>query len=452
MDDKKTALRDALKEYKEIKNAANAMALKKLSDEFPEKFNEYLSEHLNKNKNKKNEEESLDSKENKESEKLDEGLENKKDKKDMKKEENKEKETQKGVEEKIVENKEKDNKEKTLNENLSDDEYETDDLLDDYGIKDVDSYGLEDIPEEEFDLSDIEEEISKMEELEEELQEVRDTSWSHDKSVTYGPDSGVAFKEKLKGLKNMLNELLDEGEEDLGESKEGYIDETEDDVITDADLEGILDEMNHEMEFEDEIDEHHGKSHGFGRKQTAKLPGEGSDYRKNQMRYAMRENEKITKNLIETNKKTTKSLNEQRKKVKVLSELVEGYKAALEKYRDQLMSMSVFNTNLAHVNNILVNEELSLTPNEKIKIIKEFKEINSIAESEKKYKNILSEMKKPNKKTLDEGLDEKLSKSSIVDGSSKKALDEVIEKTAYENNDHIQKIKRLSEYIENRRK
>ena len=450
MDDKKTALRDALKEYKEIKNAANAMALKKLSDEFPEKFNEYLSEHLN--KNKKNEEESLDSKENKESENLDEGLENKKDKKDMKKEENKEKETQKGVEEKIVENKEKDNKEKTLNENLSDDEYETDDLLGDYGIKDVDSYGLEDIPEEEFDLSDIEEEISKMEELEEELQEVRDTSWSHDKSVTYGPDSGVAFKEKLKGLKNMLNELLDEGEEDLGESKEEYIDETEDDVITDADLEGILDEMNHEMEFEDEIDEHHGKSHGFGRKQTAKLPGEGSDYRKNQMRYAMRENEKITNNLIETNKKTTKSLNEQRKKVKVLSELVEGYKAALEKYRDQLMSMSVFNTNLAHVNNILVNEELSLTPNEKIKIIKEFKEINSIAESEKKYKNILSEMKKPNKKTLDEGLDEKLSKSSIVDGSSKKALDEVIEKTAYENNDHIQKIKRLTEYIENRRK
>ena len=56
-----------------------------------------------------------------------------------------------------------------------------------------------------------------------------------------------------------------------------------------------------------------------------------------------------------------------------MTTLVEQYKAAIEKYRDQLKEMATFNTNLAHVNNLLVNEGLALTQEDKIKIINEFK-------------------------------------------------------------------------------
>ena len=52
--------------------------------------------------------------------------------------------------------------------------------------------------------------------------------------------------------------------------------------------------------------------------------------------------------------------------------------------------MAIFNTNLAHVNNLLVNESLALTQDDKIKIINEFKKVDSIAESQKKYKTFLN--------------------------------------------------------------
>jgi hypothetical protein len=111
--------------------------------------------------------------------------------------------------------------------------------------------------------------------------------------------------------------------------------------------------------------------------------------------------------------------------------------------------MAIFNTNLAHVNNLLVNEELALTQEDKIKIINEFKKVDSIAESQKKYKSILSEMKE-SKKTLTEALEEKASAS--IAPSSKQKLDEAKEVTAYENNEHINKMKRIIETIEKRGK
>ncbi|MFW6273100.1 MAG: hypothetical protein ACOC2U_04915, partial [bacterium] len=109
----------------------------------------------------------------------------------------------------------------------------------------------------------------------------------------------------------------------------------------------------------------------------------------------------------------------------------------------------VFNTNLAHVNNLLVNEELALTYEDKVKIINEFKKIDSIVESQKSYKNLLSEMKS-NKKPISENIEDKVSNS--VQPSSKKKLDEAVEKTAYENNKHISNMKKLIEYAENRGK
>jgi uncharacterized protein YciW len=129
--------------------------------------------------------------------------------------------------------------------------------------------------------------------------------------------------------------------------------------------------------------------------------------------------------------------------------LVESYKSALGKYRNQLKEMAIFNTNLAHVNNLLVNEELALTQEDKIKIINEFKKVDSIASSQKVYKNILTEMK-GSKKTLTESVENKVSAS--IQPSSKQKLDEVIEKTAYADNDHMKRMKKIIEYVENRGK
>jgi hypothetical protein len=57
---------------------------------------------------------------------------------------------------------------------------------------------------------------------------------------------------------------------------------------------------------------------------------------------------------------------------------------------------------------------------------------------------------KESKKTLTESIEGKVSAS--IQPSSKQKLDEVVEKTAYANDKHIQKMKNLIEYVENRGK
>jgi len=174
----------------------------------------------------------------------------------------------------------------------------------------------------------------------------------------------------------------------------------------------------------------------------------------NKMRSGLRtesvqESQKKISSLIEENKKLTKKLNETKKYKETVTVLVESYKSALDKYRGQLKEMAVFNTNLAHVNNLLVNEELALTQEDKIKIINEFKKVDSIASSVKVYKNLISEMK-VGKKTLTESIENKVSAS--IQPSSKQKLDEVVEKTAYADDKHIQRMRKLIETIENRGK
>jgi glutamate mutase epsilon subunit len=96
----------------------------------------------------------------------------------------------------------------------------------------------------------------------------------------------------------------------------------------------------------------------------------------------------------------------------------------------------------------LVNESLALTQEDKIKIINGFKKVDTIAESQIKYKEFLTEMKS-NKKTLTESIEGKVSAS--VAPSSKQSLDEAKEVTAYANNEHINKMKRIIEYVEKNR-
>jgi len=95
----------------------------------------------------------------------------------------------------------------------------------------------------------------------------------------------------------------------------------------------------------------------------------------------------------------------------------------------------------------LINEELALTQQEKLKVINEFKNINDITESQNKYKSVISEMKK-GKKPITESLEAKVSAS--IQPSSKQKLDEVSEKTTYINNEHMRRMQKVIDYVEKR--
>ena len=173
---------------------------------------------------------------------------------------------------------------------------------------------------------------------------------------------------------------------------------------------------------------------------------------RNRLPYALQqqnESKKKIGSLIEENKKLTKKLNETKKYKETASKLVEGYQTVIGKYRSQLKEMAVFNTNLSHVNNLLVNEELALTQEDKVKIINEFKKVDSIVSSVNVYKNLMTEMK-VGKKTLTESFENKVSAS--IQPSSKQKLDEVKEKTAYSDDKHIQRMKAIIESMEKRGK
>ncbi|MFW6246612.1 MAG: hypothetical protein ACOC22_00350 [bacterium] len=234
---------------------------------------------------------------------------------------------------------------------------------------------------------------------------------------------------------------------DNGGPTSSMLDE-EDFNISDEEIDAILQQDNDNMGDMEDVNETlpHTITHSNARQTGAQ---NHTNYGKeSRLRHAMREGtDKKVHGLINENKKLIKKLNESKKYKESVSGLVESYKTALEKYRNQLKEMAVFNTNLAHVNNLLVNEELALTHDDKIKIINEFKVVNTIAASQDKYKSFINEMKQ-NKKTMTENFEDKMSTS--IQPSSKQKLDEVVEKTAYENNDHINKMKKLIEYVENR--
>lgn len=216
--------------------------------------------------------------------------------------------------------------------------------------------------------------------------------------------------------------------------------------ITDQDVEDVLGSTQ-----EQPVEEGHGLSYSVRRANPGRhLPG-NKDYlsqgEKDQApTYTVAEAQKRIGGLIKENKSLTKKLNEDKEYKGSVGKLLEQYKTALNKYRTQLQEMAVFNTNLAHVNNLLVNEELALTQDDKIKIINEFKKVDNIADSQKKYKAVLTEMKE-SRKTLTESVEEKVTTS--IQPSSKQKLEEV---TAYKDDKHINKMKYLIEYVENRGK
>ena len=84
---------------------------------------------------------------------------------------------------------------------------------------------------------------------------------------------------------------------------------------------------------------------------------------------------------------------------------------------------------------------------EKVKVINEFKKVNSINESQEKYKTLVREITNT-KKSITESV-EKLVSTSIQPSSSK-LVNEAIETTVYSKDKNIQRMKRLIDYNENK--
>jgi len=509
-DKKSSVIKEALVEYQEIQEAAVANAKKNLAETYPEKFNELIKEELN--KSKKESYKKLD--ETKETEKLDENKTNKQSV--MKKETKETKKVIKEGEENqpfdkkapetgpdvVKEEREKDfmGDVESGTPNINKPLPEDGDTFTEKITTKQDSLAQKTTVKEEFDITEMDassvgtalenaeddDEVITMDELNEEISAMNELETINTNPKS-GPDNGIAY-DKLVSMKNQIDEMIqgiaeqkNQGgkqsipdrenggpttgmidEEEVVEQKNNggkgankvndggpttaMIDEVEGD-ISDADVEAVLGTAP-AME-EQEVDENmaHTQTHANARKTGAQ---NNVNYGKeDRLRDAVK-NEGVTKisSLISENKGLTKKLNETKKYKQSVTTLVEQYKSAIEKYRDQLKEMATFNTNLAHVNNLLVNESLALTQEDKIKIINEFKKVDTIAESQEKYKSILSEMKS-SKPTLTESIENKVSASVAP---SSKQLDEAKEVTAYADNEHVNKMKRLIEYVENRGK
>lgn len=224
---------------------------------------------------------------------------------------------------------------------------------------------------------------------------------------------------------------------------DGYMEEN-DEPITDNDIDNYFNQQD------EPVEESLGVSHATNKISTAHIPG--ADYASSPAAVERRrpsftnENKKLN-GLMEENKKLTKKLNETKKEKEANVKIMEGFRDTLNKYRNQLKEMAIFNTNLANVNSILVNESLNLTQQDKVRVINEFKKVNTIDESREKYNTLVREITET-KKSITESV-EKLVSTSIQPSSSE-LVNEAIETTVYSKDKNIQRMKRLIDYNENK--
>ena len=444
---KKSILTEALTDYNEIMEAANFTAKNKLAEEFPEKFNQFLNEEKKKNNIAK---ESDKDKAKKIKESVITDKTNLNDESDMK---NQAKETKAVANKNVIVNKTK----KTLKE-----EFESNEPMADHS--EFEEEGLNEF----LTLDEIEAEIAKFSQGDEGEETGEELDFPHDEETETpeeeeGESTEEEMLEKLVQLRDELNSVIDglggegageeetefslDGEETGEEMGNEFGDETDVEIPDDEEINELLNQDS-----ENEIEEAHGLSYSHRHSVAGRhLPNAAhlSKAELDQAPMQMQEANKRIKSLINENKELTKKVNAYKAKTEEINETVNKFKEAIGKYRKQLTEMAVFNTNIAHVNNLLVNESLALTQEDKLRVINEFKSIGTITESQSKYKSILSEMKS-GKKNISESVEEKI--TTVIEASSKHKLDEVIEKTAYKNNEHIDKIKKLINYVERKNK
>jgi hypothetical protein len=209
-------------------------------------------------------------------------------------------------------------------------------------------------------------------------------------------------------------------------------------------------------EEEEVVDEAHGiaLSHNklTGQESQPSVDGAKS-YAKDKVRLALqKESEDKAKkiaNLLKEQKELTKKVNQMKKEKSELVGINEGFKKTLNEMKDQMKKMAVFNTNIAHVNNLLVNEDFALTKDEKIYIIEKFKKVTSITESDATHKVLIEEFK-TSKKKLDESIEKKITENVGGESSANILESKIVEKTAFEK--QVDKMKNIINYAEKRRK
>lgn len=459
-----TILKKAINERNQILEAAEKNAKNKLAKDMAEKFNEILTEEINKLKNKESLKEST-MKDNNKDGKIPEIKNSDKKKEPVKVNEDIDL-SQVSLEE--VENE--------FDNASGDDEFEIQNDFIDLeelekeleNLEQVDATNPENM-EQEVDANTTPDEVvsqetqpempveestddpyyTRMKKLEEEIsnlvKEMEQTKAMNEYDSQFNEKMqdiyGESFKETLGEKYNELKEMFI-NKKNGAEDKPVEINETED----------VIAEIPNEDE--PEIDE----SHGVGLSQQKGVSGnqlprpEYADYKKFKLRYAVqKENwERKLKHYINENKKITTVLNKQKAENKKTNALLKEYSEVVKKYRSQLNEMAIFNTNLSYANNLLLNEELSLTESDKINIINKFKKVNNINESEKLYNSLLVELK-TSKPSINESIENKLTNTNSIQNSNKQILDESIkEKTGFSSNNHVDRIKRTISYIENK--
>lgn len=450
---KLSVLEEAVVELQQVLETARKKAKDRIANEMPKKFDSLLKEELNKISNESAQESAKDS----------------------------------NGKEPVNEGKKTDEKKESLNETEFD--------MRDLSINDVeeafDSASASDefqVSDDEINLSDIEKELGEMEVMAGEIDNIQ----KEEASVDTNNDPF----EKIRQIHEMMSEMIKQMDdakmheaygqefeqkmsemygtgykEELGEAvtqlyekfvankgkaqKAAPIQETLDlDAEKEVDPSTIKKEEGEAAEEKREDKELDETGHGSSLAQNKvagadQLPKpENAQYKENKYRYALR-NENYKKrmtSLLDQNKKVSKELSEAKSQLKKVTDLVNEQKNVLVKYRNQLQEMAVFNTNLAHVNNLFVNESLALTAEDKKEIINKFKGIGSINESEKTYKAVLSEMTK-GKKTITESIEDKVN-NSIQPSASKEIVEAVSEKTGFAVNEHVKKIKGLMNYVD----
>lgn len=438
-DDKKSIVNEALVEYKEILEAAGQIAKNKLAADLPEKFENLLKEELLEKKKSKKELVSS----------------NEVDDKEIIKEEN---------DKAVMKNKEKETK-NVVNEDVNNVPFTSDaktvaEEFDVTGLGDGSENG-----EEYLTLDEIERELDSYDIPSNDGEENTETAGEETAEHEFGGEEfGVNdepadeagdvkaqlldLKLKLDGLINSLGGEEESGEEpfaaeeepenEFGSEENEPIDEN--DFPSDEEINAVLNGNN------DEIEESHGVAYPTRRNATGRHTP-NNDYLStpelDQQPY-LSENKKLN-GLIKENKSLTKKVNDLAKNKKETDVLVEKYKVVLNKYRTQLNEMAIFNTNLAHVNNLLVNEEFALSQTDKVNIINGFKSVKTINESEEKYKSLINDFKN-NKTNIVESIE-----SKVVDSIQPSSMS-IVEKTVYSNDSHMNKIKRIIEKVEHRDK
>jgi ActR/RegA family two-component response regulator len=294
----------------------------------------------------------------------------------------------------------------------------------------------------------LEPEVEKENEMETKSEEKEEMTENMENSATNNGEDEIDID--MDAIDEAIAEL-EKGEMKLGENS-GMEDNSMEDVnveeldlnelasmMDEEELDSMVGEMvEEELNIEDldieddkpEVEE--GLSH-VNTHQNAKQVGSENNinYGKEQkLRPAMTESKSKKKvaALVESNKDLNKKLQKLMEDNRELISINEQYQDTLSKIKTQLHEMAVFNTNLAHVNSLFV--ENALTVNEKQKIINGFKSVKTIQESKKLYGSMINDFKK--KPTITESTIEEKLNDSVSSGKSA-----IVENTVFQKNTNL---------------